>query len=71
LVDDLAARVNDAAFKAKVGNAIANGVMDPSRLYESPYIDHGHLDVIFPHEVGTIVKILRDVKAHALSADVA
>jgi hypothetical protein len=49
----------------------ANGVMDPSRLYESPYIDHGHLDVIFPQEVGMIVKILRDVKAHALSADVA
>src|SRR5674476_1626313 len=41
----------------------ANGVMEPSRLYESPYIDHGHLDVIFPHEVGMIVKILRDVKA--------
>ncbi|HEY8662577.1 MAG TPA: type I restriction-modification enzyme R subunit C-terminal domain-containing protein, partial [Propionibacteriaceae bacterium] len=49
----------------------ANGVMEPSRLYESPYIDHGHLDVIFPHEVGTIVKILSDVRAHALSADVA
>jgi len=49
----------------------ANGVMEPSRLYESPYIDHGHLDVIFPQEVGVIVKILRDVKAHALSADVA
>jgi type I restriction enzyme, R subunit len=49
----------------------ANGVMEPSRLYESPYIDHGHLDVIFPQEVGLIVKILRDVKAHALPADVA
>ena len=49
----------------------ANGVMEPSRLYESPYIDHGHLDVIFPQEVGMIVKILRDVKAHALPADVA
>jgi type I restriction enzyme, R subunit len=49
----------------------ANGLMDPSRLYESPYIDLGHLDVIFPQEVGVIVEILRDVKAHALSADVA
>ena len=49
----------------------ANGLMDPSRLYESPYIDHGHLDVIFPQDVGMIVEILRDVKAHVLSADVA
>ncbi len=49
----------------------ANGVMEPSRLYESPYIDHGHLDVIFPQDVGMIVEILRDVKAHALSAHVA
>lgn len=45
--------------------------MEPRRLYESPYTDHGHLDVIFPEQVGTIVAILREVKAHALPADVA
>ena len=43
-----------------------NGVMEPSRLYESPYTDHGHVDVIFPGQAGTIVEILRGVKAHAL-----
>ena len=49
-----------------------NGLMEPSRLYESPYIDHGHLDVIFPQEAGgTIVEILRGVTAHAVPADVA
>lgn len=44
----------------------ANGVMDPARLYESPYTDHGHVDMIFPDDVEVIVDILRDVKQHAM-----
>jgi type I restriction enzyme R subunit len=48
-----------------------NGVMEPGRLYESPYTDHGLLDQIFPDQVGAIVEILRGVRAHALPADVA
>ena len=38
---------------------------------ESYLVSDPRLDVIFPHEVGTIVEILSDVRAHALSADVA
>jgi len=38
---------------------------------ESYLVSDPHLDVIFPQDVGMIVEILRDVKAHALSADVA
>lgn len=44
----------------------ANGLMEPARLYESPYVDHGHVDVIFPTDFEVIVDILRDVNAHAL-----
>lgn len=43
-----------------------NGIMEPARLYESPYVDHGHVDVIFPSDFEGIVEVLRDVKAHAL-----
>ncbi len=45
--------------------------MEPARLFESPYTDHGHVDVIFPHDVEVIVDILRDVKAHAVRTEVA
>lgn len=44
----------------------ANGIMEPARLYESPYVDHGHVDIIFPTDYEVIVEILRDVKAHAV-----
>lgn len=44
----------------------ANGIMEPARLYESPYVDHGHVDVIFPTDFEVIVDILRDVNAHAV-----
>jgi type I restriction enzyme R subunit len=44
----------------------ANGMMEPARLYESPYVDHGHVDVMFPNDFEVIVDILRDVNAHAL-----
>ena len=49
-----------------VDELTANGVMEPARLYESPYTDHGHVDVIFPNDFEVIVDILRNVKAHAL-----
>ena len=39
--------------------------MEPARLYESPYIDHGHVDVIFPDDVEVLVDTLRGVNAHA------
>lgn len=45
--------------------------MEPARLYESPYVDHGHVDVIFPHDFEVIVEILRDVNTHALPAEAA
>ena len=49
-----------------VDELTANGIMEPGRLYESPYVDHGHVDVIFPTDYEVIVNILRDVKAHAV-----
>jgi type I restriction enzyme R subunit len=54
-----------------VDELTANGIMEPARLFESPYTDHGHVDVIFPNDVEVIVDILRDVKAHAVPAEVA
>lgn len=49
-----------------VDELTANGIMEPARLYESPYVDHGHVDVIFPSDYQGIVEVLRDVKAHAV-----
>ncbi|MGH3968611.1 MAG: type I restriction-modification enzyme R subunit C-terminal domain-containing protein, partial [Mycobacterium sp.] len=46
----------------------ANGVVEPARLYESPYIDHAPTgpDTVFPEtDVDNIVEILRTVKANA------
>ena len=43
-----------------VDELTANGAMKPARLFESPYTDHGHVDVIFPEDVGVIVDILRE-----------
>jgi len=54
-----------------VDELTANGIMAPTRLFESPYTDHGHVDVIFPNDVEVIVDILRDVTAHAVPAEVA
>jgi type I restriction enzyme R subunit len=45
--------------------------MESARLYESPYVDHGHVDVIFPHDFEVIVDILRDVNAHAVPSGAA
>ena len=46
-----------------VDELTANGVMEPARLFESPYTDHGHVDVI--------VDILRDVNQNAIPSGAA
>ncbi|NPC97852.1 DEAD/DEAH box helicase family protein [Nocardioides sp. zg-DK7169] len=51
-----------------------NGVMEPARLYESPYVDHAPTgpDYLFPDaEVDAIVDILRGIKATALGPSAA
>ena len=50
----------------------ANGVMEPARLYESPYTDHaptGPESVFTESDVDGIVDILDTVRANALPAD--
>ncbi len=51
-----------------------NGVMEPQRLFESPYTDHAPTgpDYVFPDaEVTVIVDTLRAIRKHALPAEVA
>ncbi|MGA9358481.1 MAG: type I restriction-modification enzyme R subunit C-terminal domain-containing protein [Mycobacterium sp.] len=55
-----------------VNELTANGVMDPARLYESPYTDHtptGPESVFAEADVDSIVDILNTVKANALPTD--
>ena len=55
-----------------VNELTANGVVEPARLYESPYIDHAPTgpDTVFPEaDVDNIVKILNTVKTNAAPAD--
>lgn len=54
-----------------VDELTADGATEPARLYESPYTDRGHIDVIFPSDVDAIVEILRDVNRHALPSGAA
>ncbi len=54
-----------------VDELTANGAMDPARLFESPYTDHGHADAMFPEDVDVLVEILRDVNRRALPVDAA
>jgi type I restriction enzyme R subunit len=52
-----------------VDELTANGLMEPARLYESPYIDHAPTgpDFLFPDaDVDAIVEILRDIKATSI-----
>ncbi|GAB3580673.1 DEAD/DEAH box helicase family protein [Calidifontibacter terrae] len=51
-----------------VDELTANGIMEPARLYESPYLDRGHVDAVFPEDYEVIVEILREVNAHSLPA---
>ena len=51
-----------------------NGVMEPRRLFESPYTDHAPTgpDYVFPDaEVTVIVDTLRSIRKHALPGEVA
>jgi type I restriction enzyme R subunit len=54
-----------------VDELTTNGVMEPARLFESPYTDHGHVDAIFPSDVEVIVDILREVNSTALPSGAA
>ena len=57
-----------------VDELTANGVMEPTRLFESPYTDHAPTgpDVVFPPEdVDAIVQILHSVRDHAVPAAMA
>lgn len=52
----------------------ANGVMEPERLFESPFTDHaptGPRAVYDVTEVDAIVDLLRVVKTHAVPSEVA
>lgn len=56
----------------RVNELTANGVVEPARLYESPYIDHAPTgpDTVFPEaDVDNIVQILNTVRANAAPAD--
>ena len=55
-----------------INELTANGVVEPARLYESPYIDHaptGPDTVFIEADVGIIVQILNTVKANAAPVD--
>jgi type I restriction enzyme, R subunit len=55
-----------------VNELTANGVMEPARLYESPYTDHTPTgpESVFPDaDVDNIVHILNTVKANAAAID--
>ena len=57
-----------------VDELTANGVMEPGRLFESPYTDRSSagVDHYFPSsDVDVIVEILDEVTSHAAPADVA
>lgn len=48
-----------------------NGVMKPERLYESPYVDHGRVDLMFPQDYMVIVEVLKQVDASSIPIGVA
>jgi type I restriction enzyme R subunit len=55
-----------------INELTANGVVEPARLYESPFIDHAPTgpDDMFPEtDVDNIVRILNTVRANAAPAD--
>ena len=57
-----------------VDELTANGVMEPRRLYESPYTDHAPTgpDFFFPEaEVIAIIEILHGIKSNAVPFGVA
>ncbi|WP_435771806.1 DEAD/DEAH box helicase family protein [Nocardioides sp. SYSU DS0651] len=74
-LDEGKATVEQIRFISLIIDELAmNGIVEPGRLYESPYTDHAPTgpDFVFPEaEVDVLVDILNDVKAHALPTDVA
>lgn len=54
-----------------VDELTANGMMEPARLYESPYVEHGHVDAIFPADFEGIVTTLRQINAGAVPSGAA
>lgn len=58
-----------------VDELTTNGLMAPARLFESPYVDQAatRLDLIFTKqsEADGIVKVLNDVRSHALPSGAA
>ncbi|PQP14039.1 DEAD/DEAH box helicase family protein [Rhodococcus opacus] len=74
-LDDTKYTVNQVRFISMIIDELtANGVMEPKRLFESPYTDHAPTgpDYVFPDaDVTVIVDILNNVKAHALPIDAA
>ena len=55
-----------------INELTANGVMEPARLYESPYTDHaptGPESVFSESDVDSVVDILKIVRANAVAAD--
>lgn len=72
LLDQTRFSVDQIRFISLVVDELtANGIMKPERLYESPYVDQGHVDVVFPNDFMVIVDILRDVNAHAVPSGAA
>jgi len=69
-LDDSKFTVDQVRFVTLIVDELTtNGVMEPARLYESPYTDKAPTgpDSLFPDaEVGAIVDILRGIKATAL-----
>ncbi|MGC0143916.1 DEAD/DEAH box helicase family protein [Pseudactinotalea sp. Z1732] len=65
--------VNQVRFvELVVEELTANGMMEPGRLFESPYTDHGRADLLFTDsQVDAIVATLRDIKARAIPESVA
>lgn len=74
-LDDGKATADQIRFiKLIIDELATNGVVEPGRLYESPYIDHAPTgpDYVFPEaDVDVIVDILRGVKGHAVPTEVA
>ncbi|WP_319458142.1 MULTISPECIES: DEAD/DEAH box helicase family protein [unclassified Mycobacterium] len=72
-LDDTKFGVNQIRFiNLIVDELTANGVMDPARLYESPFTDSAPTgpDSVFPEaDVASIVAILRTVKTNAAPED--
>lgn len=60
-------------IKLIINELTVNGVVEPARLYESPYIDHAPTgpDHVFPEaDVDNIVRILNTVRSNAAPAEV-